>query len=76
MWEQTITGETPAETIENVKERIAYTVISTFHNWEYGFIEYLDKDMYGVTNRLFEIKNNPYPIIGKLITHDLGVRRR
>lgn len=30
MWEQTMLGKTPKETIESVKDRIAYTVISTF----------------------------------------------
>ena len=30
MWEQTMIGRTPKETIESVKDRIAYTVISTF----------------------------------------------
>lgn len=73
MWEQTMIGRTPKETIESVKDRIAYTVISTFKNTEYGFIEYLDSDCYKLTDRLFEIKDNPYPIIGELITHDLGI---
>lgn len=73
MLEQTIIGKTPKETIESVKDRIAYTVISAFTNKEYGFIEYLDNNCYKLTDRLFEIKNNPYPIIGELITHNLGI---
>lgn len=72
MWEQTMLGETPTETIDSVKDRIAYTVISTFTNTDYGFIEYLDKDCIGLTTRLFMKEDNHYPIIGELITHNLG----
>ena len=76
MWEQTMLGKTPKETIESVKDRIAYTVISTFTNRDYGFIEYLDENYVGLTNRLFDVNDNPYPIIGELITYNLGACRR